>query len=35
VVENGQSARWGQIIELSENKNRVGLVFHLAQHKDI
>ncbi|XP_050919124.1 uncharacterized protein LOC127136630 [Lathyrus oleraceus] len=27
VLENGQSARWGQVMELVENKNRAGLGF--------
>lgn len=27
VVENGQYARWGQVVELAENKNKVGLGF--------
>lgn len=27
VLENGQSAKWGQIIELAENKNRAGFGF--------
>lgn len=27
VVENGQSVRWGQVVELVKNKNKAGLGF--------
>lgn len=27
VLKIGQSAKWGQVVELAENKNRSGLVF--------
>lgn len=30
VVENGQSAEWGQVVELAEDKNRVSLGFSLG-----
>lgn len=36
MVENGQSSKWGQIVELTENKNRVGLGFSLgATQRDL
>lgn len=36
VVENGQSAKWGQIVKLAKNKNKVGLGFSPgATQKDL
>lgn len=36
MVENGQSSRWGQVVELVENKKKVGLGYlHGSTRRDL